>query len=188
MKKTKASGPAIFMDWVIALCLITACACFFIYYSGFFRTSVILWTGVTTFTITYHLWLRIIFGNITTLFKKRIRYNCWWFKEKRGERTFYDFIRVKVWKSKALTYDPSAFSLKDNSLEQIAVNMAKAEADHWINVGISLSTLLFALIWGQGWIFAITAFLAILFDGQFIIIQRFNRPRVVKLLAKSQTV
>ena len=65
--------------------------------------------------------------------------------------------------------------------------MTKAETDHWINVGISLTTLLFALLWGELWIFAITAFAAIIFDGQFIVIQRYNRPRVVKLL-KKQTV
>ena len=49
---------------------------------------------------------------------------------------------------------------------------------------ISLSTLLFGLLWGQLWIFALTAVLAMLFDGQFIVIQRYNRPRVVKILKR----
>ena len=188
MNKGAKSGPAIFMDWVIALSFIVACACFGIYYCAFLKSSVILWVGITTFTIAYHLWLRILFGNITTYFKKRINYNAWWFKEKQGERVFYDIIRVKEWKAKALTYDPAAFCLKTNTLEQIALNMTKAELDHWINVGISLSTLIFPLIWGQAWIFALTAFFAILFDGQFIVIQRYNRPRVIKLLEKLQRV
>ena len=188
MKKVKPSGPAIFMDCVIGLALITAVVCFVLYYGSFFATPAILWTGVTAFTIMYHLWLRIIFGNITKLFKSKIRYDGWWFKEKRGEGAFYRLIRVKNWKGKALTYEPSAFSLKENSLEQIATNMTKAETDHWLNVGISLSTLLFGLMWGKLWIFALTAFFAILFDGQFIVIQRYNRPRVVKLLNKTSIV
>lgn len=188
MKKHKPSGPAIFMYCIIALALMTATACFSVYYTGFFKKAVILWTGVTAFTIMYHLWLRIIFGNISKLFKSKLRYDCWWFKEKKCERAFYKLIRVKKWKGKALTYDPSAFSMKDNSLEQIACNMTKAELDHWLNVGISLTTLLFALIWGELWIFAITALFAIIFDGQFIVIQRYNRPRVAKLLSKPQIV
>ncbi len=187
MKKFKPSGPAIFMYCVIALALIISVVCFVIHYGSFFENSGILWTGVTAFTIMYHLWLRLIMGNLTKLFRNRLTYKGWWFKEKAGERGFYKLIRVKKWKSKALTYDPASFSLKDNSLEAIANTMAKSETDHWINVGISLSTMLFALMWGELWIFAVTAIAAIIFDGQFIVIQRYNRPRVVKLL-KKQTV
>lgn len=185
--KNKPSGPAIFMYCVITLALTIATVCFAIHYGGFFVNRVILWTGVTAFTIMYHLWLRIILGNVTKLFRKQLTYKKWWFKEKMGENAFYKLIRVKKWKAHALTYDPKQFSLQDNSLEQLANNMTKAEADHWINVAISLSTLLFALMWGELWIFALSAFAAILFDGQFIVIQRYNRPRVVKLL-KKQTI
>ena len=64
--------------------------------------------------------------------------------------------------------------------------MSKAELDHWINQLISLSTLLFALIWGQLWIFLITALLAMAFDSQFIIIQRYNRPRIVGLIKRQK--
>ncbi|MBQ2753717.1 MAG: hypothetical protein IJF29_06330 [Firmicutes bacterium] len=66
-------------------------------------------------------------------------------------------------------------------MEDIARTMTKAETDHWINELISLSTLVFGLLWGEMWIFALTAVLAMLFDGQFIIIQRFNKPRVLKV-------
>ena len=60
--------------------------------------------------------------------------------------------------------------------------MAKSEVDHWINEIISLTTMLFAFIWGEFWIFCITAIAAMIFDSQFIVIQRFNRPRIVKLI------
>ena len=72
------------------------------------------------------------------------------------------------------------------SLEEIANTMVKSEIDHWINEVISLSTLLFAIWWGEFWIFLITAIFAMIFDGQFIIIQRYNRPRVVKLIEKKR--
>lgn len=62
--------------------------------------------------------------------------------------------------------------------------MAKSEVDHWINEAISLSTMLFAIIWGEFWIFCLTAVAAMIFDSQFIIIQRYNRPRIVKILER----
>ena len=64
--------------------------------------------------------------------------------------------------------------------------MIKSEVDHWINEAISVSTMFFGLIWGQTWIFLITAIAAMIFDGQFIVIQRYNRPRVIKLIEKQQ--
>ena len=91
---------------------------------------------------------------------------------------------VKKWKGKALTYNPEAFSLKAHTLEEIADTTAKSEADHWINEIISLTTLLFAIPWGMLWLFALTAFLAMVFDAQFILIQRYNRPRIVKLMKR----
>ena len=64
--------------------------------------------------------------------------------------------------------------------------MSKAEVDHWINEIISLTTLLFAIPWGNFGVFLIQAIVAMIFDSQFIIIQRYNRPRVVKMLKKEK--
>lgn len=186
MKKSKKSGPAIFMYCVIAITAIISLFSFSLYYMNIYSNSTILWIGVTTFTIMYHLWLRIIMGNVTKLFNKHINYNQWWFKQRNFEKGLYNVLRVKKWKGRALTYNPELFSLKDNSLESIANTMVKAELDHWMNEIISLSTLLFSFIWGEFWIFAITAFIAMLFDAQFIVIQRFNRPRIIKILKKRE--
>lgn len=180
--KLNNSGPAIFMYSVIAICVITSIICFSLYYGGYTQSGVCLWIGITTFTIMYHFWVRIIMGNVSKLFKKNINYKQWWFKERSFEKKLYKILKVKSWKDKALTYNPKDFSLKDNSLEKIANTMAKSEVDHWINEIISLTTMLFAFIWGEFWIFCITAIAAMIFDSQFIIIQRFNRPRIVKLI------
>ena len=74
--------------------------------------------------------------------------------------------------------------MKNHSLEEIANTMAKSEIDHWINEAISLSTLLFIIPWGLFWAFVISTIVAMIFDSQFIIIQRYNRPRIVKLLKR----
>ena len=186
MERTKKSGPAIFMYCVIFVTVITSIICFVLYYGNISKSKTVLWTGITAFTIMYHFWVRIIMGNVSKLFKKYINYKQWWFKEKKFEKKFYKVLRVKEWKGKALTYNPESFSLKEHSLEEIANTMSKSELDHWINEIISLSTILFAIPWGEFWIFFVTAIAAMIFDSQFIIIQRYNRPRIVRILAKEK--
>ena len=90
MSKTKKSGPAIFMYCVIACTLIVSSVCFIFYYGNIYKNNIILWTGITTFTIMYHLWTRIIMGNVAKLFKKRINYKQWWFKERKFEKNRKD--------------------------------------------------------------------------------------------------
>lgn len=184
MKLFQTSGPAIFMYSVIALGVIISVICFSLYYGGYNESIAILWTGITAFTITYHFWVRIILGNVSKLFRKHINYKQWWFKERKFEKGLYKFLKVKDWKGKALTYNPEQFDLKENSLEKIVNTMTKSEVDHWINEIISITTMFFGLIWGKTWIFVLTAIAAMIFDGQFIVIQRYNRPRIVKILEK----
>ncbi|MBR3614898.1 MAG: hypothetical protein IKL55_06955 [Clostridia bacterium] len=184
MKLFQTSGPAIFMYSVIALGVLLSVLCFGAYYSEYAKNDIILWTGITAFTITYHFWGRIILGNVSKLFKKCINYKMWWFKERKFEKKLYEILKVKKWKGKALTYNPEQFDLKQNSLEQILNTMTKSEVDHWINELISISTMFFGLIWGKTWIFVLAAIVAMIFDGQFIVIQRYNRPRIIKILEK----
>lgn len=187
MSKTKKSGPAIFMYCVIGITLLSSIICFYLYYGNIYKNANILWIGIIAFTIMYHFWVRIIMGNVSKIFKKHINYKQWWFKERSFEKGLYKLLRVKEWKGKALTYDPESFSLKKHSLEEIANIMVKSELDHWINEVISLSTLLFIIPWGDGrWAFVISAIFAMIFDSQFIIIQRYNRPRILKVLEKEE--
>lgn len=180
MIKSKKSTAAIFMYCVIALTAVCSAVCFALYYGRPLKNDAVLRTGVVSFMIMYHLWLRIIMGNISKLFA--INYKCRWLNESAFERRLYKFLRVKKWKDKVPTYNPELFSLKKHSLETVANAMAKSEIDHWINEVISLSSLLFVFVWGEPWTFLITAVAAMLFDAQFIVVQRYNRPRLVKLI------
>lgn len=186
MKLFQTSGPAIFMYSVIALGVLLSVLCLGSYYGEYTENDIILWIGITAFTITYHFWGRIILGNVSKLFRKYINYKQWWFKERKFEKKLYEILKVKKWKRKALTYNPEQFDLKQNSLEQIVNTMTKSEVDHWINEAISISTMFFGLIWGETWIFVLTAIAAMIFDGQFIVIQRYNRPRIIKILERQE--
>ena len=180
MAKQKPSGSAIFMYVVIVLMLTVMAVTFWLYYGGRTDSGTVLWTGVVAFMIVYHFWLRIIMGNVTKLFP--INRTHWWFRERGFEKGLYRFLRVKKWKGKALTYNPELFDVKKRTLDEIADSMTKAEVDHWVNEMISLTSILFSLLWGETWIFVLTAIIAMLFDGQFIVIQRYNRPKLLRVI------
>lgn len=184
MTNRKISGPALFMYIVIAVTVLTAAVCFALYYGNLTEKNAVLWVGIVAFMIVYHFWGRILLGNVS----KRIPWdhNGWWFREKRFEKGLYRLLAVKKWKGKALTFDPESFNLQKHSLDEVAAVMTKSEADHWINELISLFSILFSLLWGETWIFVLTAVLAMLFDAQFIVIQRYNRPRILKILEKQR--
>lgn len=188
MKKPKKSGAALLIDIIIEICTILFVFCFIVYYTGYFKNEVVLYTGVTAFTIVYQLGLRLLFGVLTTSFKNKLNTKQFLFKERKFEKKLYEILKVKKWKKRALTYDPEAFNLRKNTKKQVLQTMLKSELDHWINELISLSTLAFALIWGEFGIFLVTCILAMLFDGQFILIQRFNRPRVERLIDKESKI
>lgn len=180
--KHKFSGPQIFMNSVIVLMIAISAICFFTYYGHLSSNKTVLWCGIVSFMILYHFWLRIIMGNVTKLFK--INPNHPWFREKPFEKKLYKLLRVRKWKDKALTYHPDSFDLKKHSLEEIVVTMTKSELDHWINEIISVTAIFFYLLWGCFPIFFITSIAAMLFDAQFIVIQRYNRPKIQKYLKR----
>lgn len=184
MTERKISGPALFMYIAIVVGVVTAAVCFALYYGDRTDNEAVLWIGIVAVMIVYHFWARIIMGNVSKLFK--INRDHWWFREKKFEKTLYKLLRVKKWKDKALTYNPESFSLRAYSLDEIITTMTKSEVDHWVNEGIALFSILFSLIWGELWIFVLTALFAMLFDGQFIVIQRFNRPRLLRILEKQK--
>ncbi len=179
-KTPKLSGPAIFMYSTIVLMIAISAVCFYLYYSKTLSNDVILWSGIVSFMILYHFGLRILFGVLTK--KIKIDYMYPWFRERRFEKKLYIFLRVRKWKDKVLTFEPENYDIKTRTLQQLATTMAKSELDHWINEIISVVSIFFTLIWGCFPAFFITAILAMLFDLQFIIVQRYNRPIVLRII------
>ena len=82
------------------------------------------------------------------------------------------------------TYEPRLFSLTENGPQQILANMCQAEVVHEIIILCSFLPLLFAIFWGTLPVFLITSILAAGVDALFVMLQRYNRPRVLRLLQK----
>ncbi len=179
MKNKRISGSAIFIHITTYVSLLAAAVCFILYYGNFARYGVLLDIGVTAFTVMYHFGGRLLVGCASNLLP--VHYGQAWFRERKFERKLYKFLRVRRWKEKVLTFDPDSFSTEKHTYAEIAKTMTKSEVDHWLNLLLSLASLLFTFIWGQFWVFFVTALVAMIFDAQFIIVQRFNRPIVLRV-------
>ncbi len=163
-------------------CFLIALISFFLYYSGMVFSDSLLWCGIVSFMILFHFGLRILFGKFTV--NIAFDHNHSFFQTKKFEKRIFHLVRIRKWKDKVLTFDPQAYDFQNRTLDQLATTMCKSEIDHWINEGISIFSVVFSLLWGHFPIFAITAFAAMLFDAQFILVQRYNRPIVVRLMKR----
>ena len=145
----------------------------------------LLSAAITAGTTFYHFAMRLLVGTVVPRCIKKPMARRW-FLQKHFEPRLYAFLRVKQWKDHMPTYDPASFSLRHNSLERIVYNSCVSEAVHTVIVLFSFVPILFSLWWDALPVFLITSILAALFDSCFIIMQRYNRPRLVRILRKKE--
>ncbi len=153
----------------------------------YFKTDLFLILSITFCTALYHFAMRLFVGEVCNKFiEPNLNCNSKWFKEKKFEKKLYKFLKVKKWKKFAPTYSPESFSLESNSKEDIIRTMCGAEVVHEIIIVLSFLPLLVSVQLNSVAEFVITSVIAALVDSIFVIIQRFNRPRVIKLLKRSE--
>ena len=145
-------------------------------------TNWLLPTAITFGTTAYHFCMRLAVGYLIPKLPLDPRHP--WFRPRSWEAGFYGFLGVKRWKGKLPTYDPREFSLKEQTLEQILHNMCGAELVHETIMVLSLVPIGFSRIFGELPVFLATSLAACLFDGLFVMAQRYNRPRLVRLAQK----
>ena len=151
--------------------------------------SVFCTLGITAMTICYHFTVRLVIGNIADRIKlSRFKPESRRFRERKFERKLYKAIRVKKWKKFAPTYDKKLFSLKDRSVDNIIGETCCAEVVHSLCALASLASICFTVWFGSLPAFLITGILGALVDLTFVIIQRYNRPRLKRLEEKIDNV
>lgn len=159
--------------------IVTVTMALLYYYLG---TGVFLTLAITFGTIFYHLGIRLLIGLLFNIFMNNTAdYTKKWYKVHSWENKLYKFLRVNKWKGKLPTFNPDLYSLKDNSFDKIAQTMCQAELVHEVNCVISFLPLIASIWFGDFLVFLITSICAALFDLIFVIAQRYNRPRVIKL-------
>lgn len=163
---------------ITAICTAALTFLFYLLYL-YFKQSILLSLAITFGTTCYHFSMRLLVG---TLVPNRFNYQHPWFQTRQFEAKLYKKLQLKQWKTQMPTYNPKLFSLQDNSLEQILCNMCQAEVVHETIIPLSFIPLLFSSVLEGFWPFLITSVLAACLDSLFVMLQRFNRPRIMKML------
>ena len=146
--------------------------------SGFFFSL-----AVTFGTAFYHFAVRLAVGlGIDARYHNHMDYTKPWFRQKSFEPKLYEKMRVKKWKKHLPTFSPEAFDLKSRSLEEIVQAMCQSEVVHEVNMPLSLAPVVFSVWFGSLGVFLLTSCAAFLFDGIFVVMQRYNRPRLIRLI------
>jgi hypothetical protein len=112
----------------------------------------------------------------------RVDYRKKWFQMRSIELKIYEKLKVKKWKGKMGAYDPSCFDPKIHSWDEIAQATCQAELVHEVIIVLSFVPIFASIPFGEFWVFAITSLLAACVDAVFVMLQRYNRPRILQLL------
>ena len=142
--------------------------------------SILRTTALTAF---YHLAVRLVIGEwlIPRIGAGGLDCDGGWFRTRPWERKVYARLGVQRWKSGMPTYSPEEFSM-ERSVEEIIRSTCRAELVHECNVATSFVPLLFAIPFGALPVFLVTSVGAAAFDMIFVVMQRYNRPRLVRLM------
>lgn len=152
----------------------------------YFTGNQVLFSVAITFgTIFYHLAVRLAVGYLVDArYHNRMDYTRNWFKERSFERKLYKKMQVKKWKKWFPTFNPQDFDLKSCSVEEIVQVTCQAEIVHEINMVLSFVPIVFSVWFGSIGVFVLTSCAAFIFDSIFVIMQRYNRPRLIRLMRK----
>ena len=143
--------------------------------------------AITFGTTAYHLCIRLIVGSLFNLImKNKADYTKKWYCVKSWEQKLYVKLRVKKWKNRMPTYDINAFDISKHSWEEIAGASCQSELVHETNIVFSFVPILFSVWFESVAVFVITSVLGAAFDLTFVIMQRYNRPRILKMVNRSR--
>lgn len=157
-------------------------------FSGIYKASgwgIFATLGVTAMTVGYHFTVRLVIGDVTdAIMRNEADWRKPWFRERKFEQRLYKKLKVKKWKGRLPTFDENAFKLGKQPIERIIGATCQSEIVHELDVLASLAAIFFAIPFGEVWVFVITSALGAAFDMIFVIMQRYNRPRLLRTLKR----
>ncbi|MCD8155075.1 MAG: hypothetical protein LUF78_10410 [Clostridiales bacterium] len=155
-----------------------------VYYTYDYTGAPAFYSMMVTFgTVFYHFGMRLAVGGIVNArFHNHMNYRRKWFREKHFEKSLYKKLKVKKWKDQVPTFAPETFTFKRHQAEEIVQASCQAEVVHEIIMVFSFVPLVFSIWAGATMVFVITSCAACLLDLIFVIVQRYNRPRLFRLI------
>ncbi len=179
MKFRSKIQAALFIAGAASLAVMAIC--WFMRGIGFFYSL-----GVTALTVFTHVIIRYIGAILASAMPKSIKNPCCpIYRVGKREQELYKKLKFKRLKNSAPTYDPEEFDFSKRSPDELLYNSCHAGLTHAIIVLLSFAPILYSVPFKNPLIFVITSVTAACFDGYFVLIQRYNRPRYLKLAERS---
>lgn len=142
----------------------------------------VLTAAITFLTIAYHFLMRLGVGFIfDRTMNNKADYTKGWYQCRAWEKRLYERLNVKRRKRRMPTYDTDLFNPRKHSWDEIAQASCQAELVHETILPLSFVPIAFSVWFGAVTVFVITSVLAACFDLNFVILQRYNRPRIIRM-------
>lgn len=154
-----------------------------------------LWITLATTagTTLYHLLMRLAVGfclekAMTSC--KNVNFEGHWFRERKWEARVYRILRVRKWARRVPTFKPEQFDVRTHTTKELVLQTCLSELVHEVIVVLGFASLLFCFAFEDPLAnlapFLITAILAGLYDLQFVILQRYHRPQLLRLMQRQE--
>lgn len=152
-----------------------------------FHQDIYLTFAITFGTICYHLGMRLLVGGLFDIgMNNRADYTKKWYQTHSWENKLYQILKVKKWKDKMPTYQPELFSCRQHTWDEIAQAMCQSELTHETCALLSFLPLIASKWFGAFYVFLITSVCSAAFDLMLVIMQRYNRNRIMKIISKKR--
>lgn len=163
--------------------------------------NVLLSLAITCGTIAYHVVMRLLVGGVfSAVMGNKADCGKRWYQVGRREMALYEALRVKTWKRRMPTYDRTLFDPQVHTWDEIAQAMCQAELVHETIAVLSLLPIAAGAWFGAmgrrlstagAWfgaypVFIVTSLLAAACDLLFVMMQRYNRQRVMRLVRREK--
>lgn len=140
---------------------------------------------ITFGTVAYHFIIRLMIGTIIdSVMHNKANFGKRWYHVSEFEMKLYQKLKVKKWKNKMPTFDVDTFDVSKHSWDEIIQATCQSELVHEINVIFSFIPIIASIWFDSFWVFFITSALGAAFDLMFVMMQRFNRARILKMKMK----
>lgn len=177
--------PKLVMRMATAFCFVSTVVTSILFF--YFNRDIYQTLAITFGTTAYHLGIRLWVGFLyNVIMKNQADYTNKWFQVHSWEKSLYQYLKVKHWKNKMPTYTPEVFSIKNHTWHEIAQAMCQSELVHETNMILSFLPLIAVKWFGSFYVFLITSICGAIFDLVFVIMQRYNRARIVKLALRKR--
>lgn len=144
--------------------------------------------AITFGTVSYHLVMRLLVGGaFQAVMQNHADLRKRWYRVGRREMAVYEALKVKRWKRRMPTYDNALFDPRLHTWNEVAQAMCQAELVHETIALLSFLPIAAGLRFGAYPVFIVTSVLSAGYDLLFVMMQRYNRQRIMVLLERKRT-